>query len=275
MKAFVLVAAVLTASPLSVQAEDILGVQEYGSNPITLVHEYEGLTKFISKTLKRPVRFESERMYSTYMDKAVKKRYLLIYGPPSMTLEAYGRAGYEPLVRRPGALSATFMSLAKTGIGFPEDLKGKRLGLPESGSMVSLLALESLRLQKIDPDNYFKSISYFKDANEVLFAMQSGMVDVGVANSSAFNAWTASGNDLNVVMQGQSMPHCTLAVRDDLPSSEKKLLRDALLKAQQDTDARRFFSYEGFPYFERADMTDYAALAKALHMGDFGLAALK
>lgn len=256
-------------------AEDIIGVQDYVRSPIALVHEYEGLTKYIGKTLRRPMRFESEKSYSTYMKKAVEKRYAIMYGPPSMILEAFGRAGYEPIVKRPGLLAATFMALAKTGIAFPEDMKGKRVGLPEKESMITLLAMEHLRSQNIDPEKYFKSITYYKDTRDVLFAMQSGLIDVGVANTSLFNLWTSTGNDLNVVSQGKGMPHFTLAVRGDMHEADKKALKQALLHAHQDADAKAFFAYNGFANFEEANMSDFSELAKTLHMGNLGVAAAK
>lgn len=274
LKLLIMFALTLGLQPWA-HAEDIIGVQDYVRSPIALVHEYDGLTRYIGKTLRRPMRFESEKSYATYMKKAVQKRYSIMYGPPSMILEAHRRAGYEPLVKRPGLLAATFMALAKTGVAFPEDMKGKRLGLPEKESMITLLAMEHLRGQNIDPEKYFKSITYYKDTRDVLFAMQSGLIDVGVANTSLFNLWTSTGNDLNVVSQGKGMPHFTLAVRGDVAEADKKALRQALLHAHQDADARPFFTYNGFESFEEANMTDFAELAKTLHMGNLGVAAAK
>ncbi len=120
-----------------------------------------------------------------------------------MAIEANRLAGYEPVAKIPGTLSASFMSLGSSEVAFPEDMKGKRIGMPDANSLVTRLALVKLRSMKIDPQRYFASIQTFNDADDVIGALKLGLIDVGVANSSLFNVWSATGHNLNVVLTSE------------------------------------------------------------------------
>jgi phosphonate transport system substrate-binding protein len=244
----------------------ILGVQDYVRSPILVVRDYEAMRDYLSKVTKQKVRVEAVRTYDEYMQKAKEKRYAFMYAPPSMIMKANKLAGYQPVVRVPGLLSATFFALSNSGIAFPEDMKGKRIGFYEKDSMITQLALASLRSSGIDPDKYFKSITYYSDSNGVLSAMQYNLIDVAAANSTLFTNWTNKGYDLNVIMQTKGMPHLTLAVRGDLPESLKNTVTDAMLKADKDKDMQTYFRLSGFQSFEPAKLSDYDELVKTLNI---------
>jgi phosphonate transport system substrate-binding protein len=244
----------------------ILGVQDYVRSPILVVRDYEAMRDYLSKVTKKKVRVESVRTYDEYMKQAQNKRYDFMYAPPSMIMKANKLAGYEPIVKVPGLLSATFFALSKSGIAFPEDMKGKRIGFYEKDSMITQLALADLRSQGIDPDKYFKSVSYFADSNGVLSAMQYNLIDVAAANSTLFTNWTNKGYDLNVIMQTKGVPHLTFAVRKDMPDAMKASVTNALLKAQNEKDMQNYFRLSGFQSFEPAKLSDYDELVKILNI---------
>ncbi len=240
----------------------ILGVQDYVRSPIIVVREYQGLANYLSRQLKQPIRVEAVKTYDEYMKKAQAKRFDFMYAPPSMIMKAHRLAGYEPVAKIPGLISAAFMALADTNIAFPEDMKGKRIGLYEKDAMITQLALAELKGMGIDPAKYFKSITYYSDATAVLNAMQYRLIDVGVAASPLFNAWSNRGYNLVLVLQGKGMPHLTFAARKDYPN--KAALLQALLKAHQDPEASEYFKFNGFPNFEPAQLSDYDELVKFL-----------
>ena len=145
-------------------------------------------------------------------------------------------------------------------------MKGKRIGFTQKDSMITLLALAQLKGMGIDPAKYFKSVHYYNDVDGVLSAMQYNLIDIGVANSSLFNAWVGKGYDINLILQGKGMPHLTFAVRNDLPESMKTTLTQALLKAHHDSDAQTYFKYSGFPNFEAAKPQDYDEMIKFISL---------
>lgn len=267
MKKVQLIAALLTGIlNSSVWAAEtlILGIQDYNKSPILLVSEYDGLTRYLSRVLKQPVRLESVKTRDEYLSKAQTKRFTFMYGPPSMILSANRLAGYQPVAKVPGLLSAAFMSLSSSGIAFPEDMKGKRIGFTDKDSMITQLGFAHLHGMGIDPAKHFRSIHYYNDVDGVLAAMKLNLIDIGVANSGLFNAWTNKGYDINLIMQGKGMPHLTFAVRGDLPEGFRESVTQVLLKAGQDKDAQDYFRYSSFPGFESAKMQDYADMERLL-----------
>lgn len=254
----------LTCMPARAADYYLLGVQDYVKNPILVVRDYEGLTAYLSKVLKKPVRVEAVKTYDDYMKKAAAKRFHFMYAPPSMIMKAHMTAGYEPVVKIPGLLSASFMSLASSPVAFPEDMKGKRIGFYEKDAMITRLAFVDLKSEGFDPATFFKSITYYSDSNAVLNALQYKLIDVGVANSSLFNVWTNRGTNLNLVLQGKGVPHLTFAVRADLPAATKQLVTQALLKAQTDKDGQDYFRFSSFTNFEPAKVSDYDELVQYL-----------
>ena len=242
----------------------ILGIQDYNRSPILVVREYQGLTDYLSRILKQPVRVETVKTSDEYLKKAQAHRFAFMYGPPSMIMLAAKQSGYQPVAKIPGLLSAGFMSLSSTGIAFPEDMKGKRIGFTQKDSMITLLAMAQLKSMNIDPEKYFKSVHYYNDVDGVLSAMKYNLIDIGVANSGLFNAWVGKGYDINLILQGKGMPHLTFAVRNDLPDSMKTSISQALLKAHQDSEAQSYFKYSGFPSFEAAKPQDYEELIKLI-----------
>jgi phosphonate transport system substrate-binding protein len=242
----------------------ILGVQDYGKSPRMLTLEFRGLAEYLSKKLGQTIVVEATQSYERYLQQARSKRYAFMFGPPSMVMEANAAAGYMPVAKIPGLLSASFMSMADGPIAFPEDMKGMRVGMPDEHSLMTMLALSTLREMKIDPKRYFSSVQTFNDAEDVISALKLGLIDVGVANSSLYNAWGARGYNLNMVLQSGSSPHLTFAIRDDLPPKTTAMLSEALLTAHKDGIGKTYFAQSGFPQFEAATLREYEGIKKLL-----------
>lgn len=265
LRAIILFVSSLIAFPSMASDNLVLGVQDYGKSPRMISLEFRDMTAYLTRKLGQTVIVEPVQSYERYMDRAKQKRYALMYGPPSMVMEANALAGYEPVAKVPGLLSAAFMSSADGDVAFPEDMKGKRIGMPDENSLMTMLAFAKLREMKVDPRKYFSSVLVFNDAEDVISALKLNMIDVGVANSGLFNVWGARGYNLNLVLQSSGAPHLTFAVRSDLPADTKAKIADALLTAHKDAAmAKTYFKRTGFPNFEPASIKDFEDVKKLL-----------
>ncbi|MBX3647117.1 MAG: PhnD/SsuA/transferrin family substrate-binding protein [Rhodocyclaceae bacterium] len=243
----------------------ILGVISYGDSAQMIATEYDGLTTYLSRVLKRPVRIEGARNFDIFAQRAKAKRYHMIFVAPSAVLDANRAAGYLPVAKIPGLLSVSFMAPGRTNIAFPEDMKGKRIGFTGKDAMITKLAFTELQALGIkEPEKYFSSIAYYNDVDGVLAGMQMNLIDIGVANSGLFNVWTNKGENMNLIHAGKGVPHLTFGVRGDLPESLRRTITDAVLKSNQDKDAQEFLRFSNFPGFEPAKLADYDDLAKTL-----------
>lgn len=265
LRAIIFFVASLLALPSLAADALVLGVQDYSKSPRMISLEFRDMAAYLTRKLGQPVIVEPVQSYTRYMDRAKQKRYAFMYGPPSMAMEANALAGYEPVVKIPGLLSAGFMSSADGDIAFPEDMKGKRIGMPDENSLMTMLAFSKLREMNVNPRKYFSSVLVFNDAEDVISALKLGMIDVGVANSSLFNVWSAQGYNLNLVLQSSGAPHLTFAVRGNLPADTKAKVIDALLTAHKDPQMdKAYFKRTGFPNFEATSMKDYVGVKKLL-----------
>ena len=124
--------------------------------------------------------------------------------------------------------------------------------------------MAKLRSLKMDSKGYFARVETFSGADDVIKALELGLIDVGVASSSLFNVWSAQGHNLNVVLASDSAPHLTFSVKNDLSPELKAKLIQALLLAHQDPGAQSYFKSSGYPNFEATSIKDYQNVIKLL-----------
>lgn len=247
----------------SAQAAETLfiGFVDYNRSPIQAVQDGRGFTSYMSRVLGVPVKIEVSRNYDKLMAEAKQKRFGMVFGPASFVMDANAVAGYEPVARVPGQLAAAFITPASSGIAFPEDMKGKRIGFTDKNSMIARLALAKLREMKINPATYFKSVTYYSDIDGLATAFKYHLIDIGVPNTGIYTMWNNSGEgDFNLILQSPGAPHLTFAVRNDYPAEFKQKIIQALLAADKDQYAMQSFRGAGIPNFEPVDIAQYKAM---------------
>ena len=243
-----------------------IGVQDYNNDPIEVSQLSQGLTQYLSRALARPVKIETTRSHEKFLAMARNKQFAFLYAPASMIMEAHKLAGYEPIVKISGRISASFVTPTNSGIAFPEDMQGKRIGFTDKNAMITKLALVKLKELHINPATYFQKIIYCGDVDGIASAFKFNQIDIGVVNTSASTLLQEKGIDTNLILQSISVPHLSFAARPDLPANIKQLMAQALISANKDKQAQTFLTHFGFSGFESASLSDYTELAKILNI---------
>ncbi|PTD95046.1 hypothetical protein C8261_16535 [Pseudothauera lacus] len=137
-----LLAAVLLLSLLTpVRASE--GVLTFGVFPfnsaLTLVRTHQPLRDHLAEVLQRPVQLYSAPDYAGFIDELAAARFDFVIVPPHFAVFAHQR-GYQPLATYANELEFVLI----LGPGVDEDLRGKRVGVPDRLTIASIAALRWL-----------------------------------------------------------------------------------------------------------------------------------
>ncbi len=127
-----------------------LGVLPY-INIEGLIKAYQPLTNHMQQALSRPVIIVSAKDYAHYLELTKKKHYDLIVTASHFARMAQLEGTYEPLFRP----LTTYHEVVITKKGSPitriDDLKGKRIAIPNLLAQTTILGRQMLKSHNIDP----------------------------------------------------------------------------------------------------------------------------
>lgn len=265
---FVAICAALWALLLGGQAIAaglIFGVQDFNTDPRMVALQMRGVAGYLGRQLGEPVIVEAAKNPKIFMQGVKSHRYDFVYAPPNVVLKAGKLGGYQPVARIHGQIQGVFISLDSSGIKTPADMKGKRLGMPASAALISVLADAKLREMHIDPKTYFSKIVIFKGPDDMIYALKLGLVDVGVTAVHLYQGWIKQGAPVHAVMDTEGSPHWTFAASPKLSPELRAKLTAALVGGTKNPAMVEFLKARGFPpQIDPASAADYAALARMM-----------
>jgi len=235
-KFIVIIGCLLTCAALPAQAAQrlVLGINTGMStqdNQVDLREKYRPLAAYIGEITGRPVRLEISQNLESSARRLTRDAYDLFLGPPQTIAQAMKDADYVPLVRYQGKIRSAFVVMQSSGINRLADARGKKLGLPDEGSLPTYLALAKLRFSKIKPAEFFSEIYNQKFQDAVMSALLVGRVDVAVATSGYAKRWVADNPGAKVIEETYEVPHFALAASPDMSEEEQQKIRRALINA--------------------------------------------
>lgn len=264
MRAFTLIAG-LWALLLSVSASAgglIFGVQNFNTDPRMVALQMRGVASYLSGALGQPVVVEASKNPKLFMQGVKSHRYDFIYAPPNVTIKAEKMGGYQPVAHIHGQIVGAFVALDQSGIKTPAQMRGKRLGMPVSTSLMGVLADAKMRELHIDPKTYFSKIEYFNGPDDIVYALKLGLVDVGVTAVRLYQGWVKQGVPVHAIVDTESSPHWTFAASPKLSPDMRAKLASALVAGPKNPAMAQFLKASGFPLqIDPASAADYVPLA--------------
>jgi phosphonate transport system substrate-binding protein len=161
------------------------------------------------------------------------------YGPKSYT-EAAERANAEVLAMEldeKGNPGYTPIIIARKGAGIDklDQAKGKTFAFTDPNSTSGCLVPSILfsRDLKIDPQTFFREVSFSGSHGASILAVKNGNIDVAATNDIDLGRMIEKGavakDDLVIIHRGNPLPGAAMACRKDLPASLKMAYLGALL----------------------------------------------
>src|SRR5437773_206997 len=181
------VVALLTAVPA--QAELVLAVNEgvtYYVTPAEIREKYKDLADLLGKQLKTTVRVVPVDQYPVLRKGLDEQQYDLAFVHPAHhSLVSLRDGKYRLVVLTKGytEYKARFFVSKDAKMKQPEDMKGKRFGMPDPDSITAVITRATMRDLGIDSSKAEIRTTRYQDA--VPFFVENGFSDVGVSASGA------------------------------------------------------------------------------------------
>ena len=236
----------------------VMAVQGSHSLPV-LAHTLQPLVNHLEQELGITIRWETASRHEKLIGRIKNKRYDLLFVDAPTTLFGYYEAGYTPVARIPGVISASFVGFVDGPALILEDMKGLRIGYLRPMMLATQLAKQHLVNRGYRPERFFKEEIYFANHNSALNALRHGRVDVISIASAVYAAHDGEFNnrELIVIEQTRAVPQYAFSVPSTMNHELKLRIQQALLDAHRKPAANEFFRRRIVDHIIATDISTY------------------
>lgn len=242
----------------------LLGINEGVSeqqNFSELQEKYKGLADVISKAIKRPVKVEASQNFGSSAANLKKARYDIMFARPSNVAgKAMRDNQYSLVAAAKMALHAEFIVNKDSPLKSAEDLRGKRLIVPQKDSLMTKVALATLRDMKIPmPDSH---VHYARLMETVASMVESKFGDAGVVSPLISKDWIKNGN--RVLFQSKAVPGWSVIASKEMSADEIAKIRTALVELETNDAGKKQLAKIGVKSFIAGQQQEYLQLVSWL-----------
>lgn len=222
---------------------------------------YQPLREHLEERLHRPVTLITAPDFATYVERTRRGVYSFLVTAPHFARLAQIESGYVPMVRIKRELRGLIVVREDSDIQTLAGLRGKIISTPERMAVVSMLGLELLRAQGLEPgrDVTVRPATSFTSA---VLAVQNG------ESAAAITAPTALGQmpedvraRLRVIASTASVPGTVYMAHPRVPPAEIERMTQLLLEFSADpTRGKAFFEHTGYEGLVRVAPEEMRAL---------------
>lgn len=195
--------------------------------PVEMIRRMSALTNYLALSTNLNIRFRPSPNLGSAVEDLGTGQTQIAYLTPVAYIEARRKYGVIPLVA-PTIRGVPYFSLviavkAGSGIGVPEDLKGRRFAFGDEKALLQRAVVESMGLKLTD----FSTYAYLKHYDNIAKAVLAGDFDGGILKDSV----AADFRNKGIVAIGSTppLPSYVFAVHPGMPVAVRNKLRDALL----------------------------------------------
>jgi len=238
----------------------VLAVNEgvtYQTSRDEMAARYAPLAIGLAKHLKQPVTIETVLDYASLRKGLAEKRFdIALVHPAHVSIQAIKQSNYRLLavVRGYQNYQAQFLVRADAPYKSVADLKGLKIGAPETDSITAVMMRATLRDAGLAPGD--TQITYTRYQEAVPFFVENFLTQTGVtASNNVVKAWTAKGG--KVLAKSKPVPIKHIIASANVSSEVQAAVRDYLLGLDGSEDGKRQLEptkYSGFDRFDQAEL---------------------
>ncbi|MDR1229759.1 MAG: phosphate/phosphite/phosphonate ABC transporter substrate-binding protein [Azoarcus sp.] len=232
-----------------------LGIAPFYSAP-ALSRTHRPLRDYLSRVLGAEIVVYSARDHERFLHNALDGGYDIVISPGHF-LPMLAKAGFMPLVRYRTPLELLLVVRDDSGIERLDDLRGRRIGLPDRLSFYHILGMQWLSTLDLHPQTDYV-LSEWSSHMALLLAVCAGQADVAVTGRSPVLMLDANVRKrLKVLDAGHpTFPSLVTLARGDLGGAGVERIRAALGAFPESPEGERFFADSGYGGYVPATMQD-------------------
>lgn len=266
----------------------VLAVSDPNKPPLTLgvfprwnaqimVRNFSPLAHFLSQSLGREVRVETDKDFNSFMARVRAGEFDIVYLNQLQYVQAHHTAGYiaiAKLCESPECtISAAIIVRNDGGVKKVADLRGKTIAFGDRNAMVSyVLAKSILQTAGLLPDQY--RMIFTKNPPNALFAVYNSEAQAAGVGSSVFShaeiLQRVDKTQLRVLIESKPIPQLPLAVRGDMDPQMINNIMKVLLQLHRNMEGVAILRKLSADRFEVANDAEYAMLKSLLGTADAG-----
>jgi ABC-type phosphate/phosphonate transport system substrate-binding protein len=253
----------------SVPAGDdiVFGINEgvtYRITPQETRERYRELGELLAKTLHKPVRIEPVDDYVKLRRNLEDLRYDLAFiHPAHHSLRAMRDQKYQLVALTKGftEYKARFLVKQDSPLRKPEDIRGRKLVMPDPDSITAWMVRATLRDLGIDPRKAAIDTTRYQDA--IPFMLENGFDEVGsTAAAAVIRDWQSRGG--KVLFESRPVPIKHLIAAPSMSKDDVERVRELMVGLERSKDNRRALERIGFQGFIAGDDRTLAEIGKWL-----------
>ena len=216
---------------ITVSAQDmILGVSEGtsgGADHLTMINKYRGLADIMARSVGRPVDVVYVREFAALEAGMKAGRFDFVFARPSdypaRGIESYG---YTYLANAKPDGHCLLITRAGSPIKSIDQVRGKRIVLPQASAYMTKFCLAELRSRGIDPAR--EQVQYVREQGLVTMYLKNELADVGGIASYSGEAGKLESKGLTVVHTSVPQPYFPLIAARRVTQQQRDAIRKAL-----------------------------------------------
>ncbi len=218
----------------------------------------------LSRTIERPVQFRTRPSFAEFDEEIAKQTYDLIYVQPFAYARLAHQSGYESIARNEAPINAIFITTENSPVQNIDDLRGKVLATPPASAAVTLLGLQLLLDNQLQPGRDVRldnQSSHFSCIRRV----RIGKADACVTAKHPLGVFEKkSGIHLRTVAESITIPASTFAIHRRVDPALRDKLVQRILGWQQHEEGRRILKYLHHTNYIPSHDSDYDPVRKIL-----------